>query len=141
MKLGSMLSDVLGSFFKKPVTQPYPFVKKPAPENLRGKLVYDPEKCTSCQLCAKDCPADAIEVLTVDKANKRFVMKYYVDRCTYCAQCLESCRMKCLVMSHDEWENAALNKEAFTVYYGREEDVAFVLAREHGTDPAGSVAE
>jgi formate hydrogenlyase subunit 6/NADH:ubiquinone oxidoreductase subunit I len=139
MKIGSMFSDVFGSFFKKPITEKYPFEKKPAPENLRGKLIYSPEKCTGCQLCVKDCPADALELLVVDKVNKRFVMKYHADRCTFCAQCLESCRMNCLVMSNTEWEMAALNKEAFRVYYGRDEDVAFILAKAHGSDADASL--
>lgn len=139
MKIGSMFSDIFGSFFKKPVTEKYPFEKKPAPENLRGKLIYSPEKCTGCQLCVKDCPADALELLVVDKVNKRFVMKYHADRCTFCAQCLESCRMNCMVMSNTEWEMAALNKEPFTVYYGREEDVAFILAKAFGSDADASL--
>jgi formate hydrogenlyase subunit 6/NADH:ubiquinone oxidoreductase subunit I len=139
MKIGSMFSDIFNSFFKKPVTEKYPFEKKPAPENLRGKLIYSPEKCTGCQLCVKDCPAEALELLVVDKVNKRFVMKYHADRCTFCAQCLESCRMNCLVMSNTEWEMAALNKEPFTVYYGREEDVAFILAKAHGSGADASL--
>jgi ech hydrogenase subunit F len=60
MNLGAMLSDVLGSFFKKNATRLYPFEKRPAPNRLRGKLFWDPAKCTGCQLCIKDCPSNAI---------------------------------------------------------------------------------
>ncbi len=129
MKIGSMLGDVLRAFFQKPVTRPYPFEKKPAPPNYRGKLVWNREKCTGCQLCVKDCPADAIELVTIDRANKRFVLRYNIDRCTYCAQCVVNCRFDCLEMSHEQWELAALSKEPFTVYYGQDEDIESFLRK------------
>jgi len=129
MKLGAMINDVFGALFKRPVTERYPFVRKEAPERLRGQLTWDPSKCTGCMLCVKDCPSDAIELLVVDKVNKRFVMRYHIDRCTYCSQCVENCRFKCLDMSSEQWELAALKKEPFTVNYGREEDIEALLAR------------
>lgn len=129
MKIGSMLNDVITSLFRKPVTQPYPFERKEAPEAFRGKLVWNPEKCSGCQLCVKDCPADAIELITIDRAAKKFVMRYHIDRCVYCSQCVVNCRFKCLDMSNEQWELAALNKEPFEVYYGNEEDVAAFLEK------------
>ncbi len=129
MAIGVLLSDLLKSLFSKPATQNYPFTKTNAPERLRGKLVYEPEKCSGCMLCVKDCPSDAIELITVDKANKRFVMRYHPDRCVYCSQCVQNCRFKCLGMSNTEWEMASSSKEAFEVYYGREEDIATLLER------------
>ena len=129
MTIGSMFSDIVSSFFKKPITETYPFKKYPNPVRLRGKLIYDPAKCSGCQLCVKDCPADAIELLVVDKVAKRFVMRYHADRCTYCAQCVESCRFDCLGMSAEDWELASVNKEPFSVYYGREEDIRAIMAR------------
>jgi formate hydrogenlyase subunit 6/NADH:ubiquinone oxidoreductase subunit I len=129
MKIGSMLGDIVGSLFKKPVTEMYPFQRKETPDRLRGKMIWDPEKCTGCQLCVKDCPADALELIVLDKVNKRFVMRYNEDRCTFCAQCVQNCRFKCLEMSNEQWELAALNKEPFTVYYGKDEDVKFLLDR------------
>jgi formate hydrogenlyase subunit 6/NADH:ubiquinone oxidoreductase subunit I len=129
MSVGAMLSDIVSSLFKKPVTQLYPFERTTSTNNLRGKLYYDPEKCTGCQLCVKDCPADAIELIVVDKVNKRFVMRYHIDRCTFCNQCVQSCRFKCLNLSDEDWELAALKKEPFTVYYGKDEDVKGLLER------------
>jgi NAD(P)H-quinone oxidoreductase subunit I len=127
MKFGAMFSDVLRSLFQKPVTQQYPFERLEAPERYRGKLFWEPERCSGCLLCTKDCPSNAIELVTIDKANKRFVMRYHADRCTFCAQCVQTCRFKCMGMSDDQWEMAALSKEAFTVYYGRETDVDAIL--------------
>jgi formate hydrogenlyase subunit 6/NADH:ubiquinone oxidoreductase subunit I len=122
-----MLRDVIGALFKKPVTQEYPFERSQAPSRLRGKLVWDPQKCTGCCLCAKDCPSNAIEMVVNDKKNKYFVLRYHMDRCTFCAQCVQNCRFNCLDMSDKDWELAALNKEPFTIYYGDEAQVQAFL--------------
>ena len=127
--LGTMLGEIVHSLFTRPVTEFYPFERNPDPVRLRGKLVWNPEKCTGCQLCVKDCPADALELVVLDKINKRFVLRYYTDRCTYCAQCVENCRLKCIKMSSEEWELASASREPFVVYYGRDEDVQTILAK------------
>lgn len=129
MRFATMLQDVLRSFAQRPVTEKYPFEKTPAPDRLRGKLVWNPEKCSGCCLCSKDCPSDAIELITLDKKAKRFVMRYHEDRCTYCAQCVQNCRFECLGMSDTDWELAALTTVPFDVYYGKEDDVNAVLAK------------
>lgn len=128
MGIGAMLGDVVRSLFREPATEKYPFVKVAAPQRFRGKLYYDPEKCTGCQLCVKDCPSNAIEIIVVDKANKRFVLQYHSDRCTFCAQCVENCRFKCLSLSNEDWELASTTREAFEIYYGREEDIEQILS-------------
>lgn len=129
MTIGSMFGDVFKSFFKKPDTEKYPFARSETPENFRGKLVYNSEKCTGCQLCMKDCPSNAIEILTVDKVNKKFVMRYNLDKCTFCKQCVLNCRFTCLEMSEEQWELASTKREPFEVYYGREEDVQALMER------------
>jgi formate hydrogenlyase subunit 6/NADH:ubiquinone oxidoreductase subunit I len=123
-----MWKDALGSLLRRPATEKYPFVRLRAPEQLRSQLHWDLEACTGCGLCAKDCPADAIEIITLDRKAKRFVFHYAIDRCTFCAQCVVSCRQGCLKMSNDEWELASLTKEPLRVYYGEDADVETVLA-------------
>jgi formate hydrogenlyase subunit 6/NADH:ubiquinone oxidoreductase subunit I len=138
MKLSGMWRDALKAFVSGPVTQKYPFERLPAPDRLRSKLHWNLEECTGCGLCVKDCPSDAIEVVTLDRKAKRFVFRYRVDRCTFCGQCVESCKKNCLNMSTDEWELAALDRSEFEVYYGKEADVNEVLSGspEPGAEPA-----
>lgn len=134
-----MLEDIVRSLFRRPITQKYPFERHEAPERLRGQLHWDGEKCTGCCLCSKECPANALELITVDQKNKRFVLQYHVDRCVFCSQCVQNCRFSCLSMSNTEWELAAQNKEPFTIYYGDEGDVAQILekfAARDGDTPA-----
>jgi formate hydrogenlyase subunit 6/NADH:ubiquinone oxidoreductase subunit I len=134
-KLGTMLKDIVRAFWQRPVTEMYPFERREEPERLRGALHYSPEKCTGCCLCTKDCPSNAIELIELDKKNKRFVVRYHLDRCTFCAQCVQNCRFNCMDMSNEEWELAALHKEPFTIYYGNEADVQAVLERFPQTEP------
>ncbi|MBI9051238.1 MAG: 4Fe-4S binding protein [Anaerolineaceae bacterium] len=134
VKLGSLLGNALQSLFSKPATQQYPTVKTATPIRLRGALIYDADKCTGCNMCVRDCPADAIEILIVDRKAKKFVMRYHYDRCVFCAQCVASCKFDCLEMSNEEWELAEVEKEPFTVYYGNEENVKFILDQAASTE-------
>ena len=126
MKLIAMLSDVLQSLFKSPVTQQYPYERQEPPKRLHGRLRWDPTNCIGCDLCAKDCPAEAIELIVLDKKAKRFVVHYHLDRCLFCGQCVESCRHKCLELDKNDWELAALSTDLFAIYYGDEADVELV---------------
>ncbi len=133
MRIGAMLGDITRSLFKRPVTELYPFERRPAPDRLRGLLVFDATKCTGCKICVRDCPAKAIDIVVVDKATKRFVMKFHTDRCTYCAQCVVSCNFHALSMSHERWELAALSREPFSLTFGRDEDIRTLAEREAAT--------
>jgi formate hydrogenlyase subunit 6/NADH:ubiquinone oxidoreductase subunit I len=134
MKIGTMLSDVAGSLFHQPVTQRYPYERLAAPERLRGKLVWHPENCTGCGMCATDCPSGALEMVVIDKKAKRFVLQYYVDRCTFCAQCVYTCMRNSLEMDEDAWELAGFHRESFLLQYGSEEDIEYVLAGKTAED-------
>ena len=140
MKLAPMIEDVFESLFKKPATQIYPVERTATPANLRGKLFFDPSACTGCNLCTKDCPAHAIELITLDRAAKRFVMTYHIDRCIYCGQCMTGCKFKCISMSNLNWELASLKKEEFKVYYGKTKDIGEMLANlpQPAAEPGGA---
>ena len=58
-----------------------------------GKPVSDPAKCVYCTLCARKCPAGAIEV---DRANKTW--KLDDEKCVACGTCAEACPKKCIIM-------------------------------------------
>jgi len=61
-----------------------PVVK--VPDNFRGKIEYDKNKCIGCRLCIKVCPSFALEF-----KEKERKIKYWVTRCTFCGQCIDVC--------------------------------------------------
>jgi len=124
MKIASMFSDVLESLVKAPATQRYPVERTETPALLRGHLHWDPADCIGCSLCARDCPANALEFHVLDKKEKRFVLRYHLDRCIFCGQCVASCRRGCLELSSLEWEMATLSQNGFTIDHGEKNDIA-----------------
>lgn len=119
----SMLGDILGSLFSKPITVNYPKEPSDSPNTVRGKIVWEPDNCTGCKLCILDCPTSALELLILDKKNKKFVMRYNLGLCIFCGQCEISCIQGCLKTSIGLWELASFDKKAFDIYYGRQEDI------------------
>ena len=91
MRIAAFLPELLRHLFKKPATIDYPFKKLEVPKDFRGTPYLRPELCIVCKACERDCPAEAIEITSVNETEKRFRLVIHNDRCIHCAQCVDSC--------------------------------------------------
>jgi formate hydrogenlyase subunit 6/NADH:ubiquinone oxidoreductase subunit I len=91
MKIAVFFPELIRSLFKKTATVDYPFKKLEVPKDFRGTPFLHPEMCIVCRACERDCPAEAIEITSVNEAEKKFSLVIHNDRCIHCAQCLDSC--------------------------------------------------
>lgn len=80
---------IVDAFRGAPGTAQYPYAPLTLPDSFRGAIVSDPEKCSGCGLCVRDCPADAL--LLLKESRDEFKLIHYPSRCAYCGQCQESC--------------------------------------------------
>lgn len=103
---------------RKPATVLYPVERLEPPERFRGRLRYDPESCSLCGLCQRDCPGDVIKVIRerVEKEDgtKELTghLEFEMDRCIFCGQCAHSCRQGAITFTQ-EFELAQPTREAF----------------------------
>ena len=67
----------------------YPRERKKMPDNFRGYLMFDPDKCISCWECAFVCPANAIQMK--EAPNKRYYPTVDYGKCIFCHFCVDSC--------------------------------------------------
>jgi len=104
--------EVLRAAFQRRATILYPFEKRDVPSDYRGKIEIDYGQCVGCGLCAKDCPSQALEMVTLPDGKKK--PKYYLARCTFCSQCVESCPRKAIKMTQ-VYELATYNRKAEVV--------------------------
>jgi ech hydrogenase subunit F len=81
-----MLKYTIKNIFKKPSTVKYPYEKRETPDDFRGQIVIDVDKCTLCHFCEMQCSANAIEI---DKENN--AIKYKIMKCIACGECVDEC--------------------------------------------------
>jgi len=106
-----MLNEVVHTILSRPFTSKYPQAKVVPPVGFRGKQIFDVTLCISCGLCARDCPAKAIEM--ADVKGKKMPL-FHLDRCIFCYQCAESCARNAIKAS-EIFEMAVSDKEALIV--------------------------
>jgi formate hydrogenlyase subunit 6/NADH:ubiquinone oxidoreductase subunit I len=82
---------VMKSLFGKPATAMYPVIKNDFYPLTRGAIEMDPANCIFCNLCAKRCPTEAIEVSRPDR-----VWTINRTRCLVCNFCVDVCPRDCL---------------------------------------------
>ena len=91
----------------------YPHQKLPIPEVGRYQLDVEMDDCIVCDLCAKVCPVNCIDIeaikateaigQTSDGTTKRlYAAKFDIDmsKCMYCGLCTIVCPTECIVMTN-----------------------------------------
>ena len=99
LKLAVFLPEIIRHLFKKPATVQYPFQKMYPPDGFRGTPILNTELCIVCKACERDCPAEAIEIITISAEEKKFKMVIHNDRCVHCGQCVDSCPTAAMTMN------------------------------------------
>lgn len=71
-------------------------------------LLCNCEKCSVCEMCARTCPMNCIEISNTQDLN---AVNYSLDltKCMFCGLCSEVCPSRTLVMSKD-YENSEIDK-------------------------------
>ena len=113
---GAGLLKGLGVTFKtmtkRSITDQYPDVKPELPPRSRGVIALMDENCTSCMLCARECPDWCIyidshkETIPAPETGGRERTRNVLDRfaidfslCMYCGICIEVCPFDALFWS------------------------------------------
>jgi formate hydrogenlyase subunit 6/NADH:ubiquinone oxidoreductase subunit I len=97
-----ILRQVL-SKYSRPMTLNYPSGVDPRkkysqiPEDLRGFIERDEEKCIGCRACYMVCSGRATRI--IDTPEKRTVQVFHF-RCTFCAHCEECCPEEAIKLSN-----------------------------------------
>jgi len=104
----------------------YPHIKLPVPDVGRYQLDVEMDDCIVCDLCAKICPVDCIEIESIksteaigktsDGTTKRlYAAKFDIDmaKCMYCGLCTVVCPTECLVMT-DTYDRSMIDLNEMT---------------------------
>lgn len=120
------LALTLKTMFKPKFTMEYPEVKFLPPSSYRGRPVLveeagGEERCVACGLCARVCPALAIEVQAAEteREKERYPERFEINmlRCIFCGFCEEVCPEEAIIMSKD-YEMVFTNRA--DAIYGKE---------------------
>ncbi len=103
MSLPKLLSETFRNLFKKPSTIMKPPREIKPTEGYRGLHRVNYDKCISCSLCAIECPAFAIKMITIPETKKRYPEIDY-GKCIFCYRCVEVCPVNAYEVSIEKPE-------------------------------------
>ncbi|HSO54098.1 MAG TPA: NADH-quinone oxidoreductase subunit I, partial [Actinomycetes bacterium] len=119
------LGVTLKTMTRPAATRQYPHEKEAPPTRARGVIALKEENCTSCMLCARECPdwciyIDSHKEQVAPKEGGRARTRNLLDRfaidfalCMYCGICVEVCPFDALHWS-PEFEYAEHQVEKLT---------------------------
>jgi NADH-quinone oxidoreductase subunit I len=103
------LRMTIRQMFKPTFTSQFPEERFKPESSFRGRPVLvaenGVERCVACGLCARVCPALAIEVQAAETEleKERYPIKFEINmvRCIFCGFCEEVCPEEAIVMSNE----------------------------------------
>ena len=76
------VKEALAQLFSKPSTMAFPAAPSPAKPNYRGRIVFHPDKCISCNMCERVCAGQAITHTSEPcEEGERITRQFYLGSC------------------------------------------------------------
>ena len=96
------VKEALAQLFSKPSTIAFPAAPSPAKPNYRGRIVFHPDKCISCNMCERVCAGQAISHTSEPcEEGERITRQFYLGSCTFCSHCASFCTHGAIELSDD----------------------------------------
>ncbi len=96
------LKKAVGNLFSAPSTEAFPNPEARGLGKYRGRIAYDPEKCTNCGNCIRVCSPIAITTKEEKGEGGRYITRYFdLTSCTFCATCADFCDEGAITMTND----------------------------------------
>lgn len=109
------VKEALTQLFSKPSTIAFPAAPSPAKPNYRGRIVFHPDKCISCNMCERVCAGQAISHTSEPcEEGERITRRFYLGSCTFCSHCASFCTHGAIELS-DDYHMVATKEEDLIV--------------------------
>ena len=96
------VKEALAQLFSKPSTIAFPAAPSPAKPGYRGRIVFHPDKCISCNMCERVCAGQAITHTSEPcEEGERITRQFYLGSCTFCSHCASFCTHGAIELSDD----------------------------------------
>jgi len=98
--------------FRQPVTIQYPDEVPYFSPYERGLHEFEPDHCIICELCAKACPVDCIDIRSIGKGKNATLTGFAIDygKCLFCHLCIDPCPVDCIHMG-TQFDIAAFERQ------------------------------
>ncbi len=125
------LGITMRHLFQPSVTLQYPEEREELPPGARAQLYVNIDDCIGCNLCARACPVNCIDIETVKATDdvdlgktstgnpKRFwLTRFNIDmaKCMYCDLCVHPCPTECITMV-PEYEYSEFDRTNFVYHF------------------------